>query len=63
MRLVVSETKPTELMPALGACHVHTAMVLLYWFLALWTLLGVNLDPVTSVSLSSFAYTILPLLK
>ena len=42
---VVSKTEPAELVPALAAGHVHTALVLFNVALAFGTGLGVQFDP------------------
>ena len=49
MILVVSKTKPTKLISALRASHVHTTLVLLNLHFALGTDLSVELNPNLSV--------------
>ena len=51
MLFVVSEAEPAELILALAAGHVHAALVLLNWALALWAWLCIELDPITRVIL------------
>ena len=54
----LTETEPAELVLTLLASHMHTSLVLLDETLALWTRLGIGLDPsqVLAITLLFFPY-------
>lgn len=56
-----SPTQPAELMPALAACHVHAALVLLYGPLALGAGFRIRDDPCEILTFSTVFYV--PLLN